>query len=49
MNKIVFATNNQHKLEEIRSILGEDFEVLSLSVCLINTVMRVLLMTQDLK
>ena len=31
MNKIVFATNNKHKLEEIRSILGEDFEVLSLS------------------
>ena len=31
MNKIVFATNNQHKLEEIRSILGDDFEVLSLS------------------
>jgi XTP/dITP diphosphohydrolase len=31
MNKIVFATNNQHKLEEIRSILGEDFKVLSLS------------------
>lgn len=31
MNTIVFATNNRHKLEEIRSILGEDFEVLSLS------------------
>ena len=31
MNKIVFATNNKHKLEEIRSILGDDFEVLSLS------------------
>ncbi len=31
MNKIVFATNNKHKLEEIRSILGEGFEVLSLS------------------
>jgi XTP/dITP diphosphohydrolase len=31
MNKIVFATNNKHKLEEIRSILGEEFEVLSLS------------------
>ena len=31
MYKIVFATNNQHKLEEIRSILGEDFKVLSLS------------------
>jgi len=28
--KIVFATNNQHKLEEIRSILGERIEVLSL-------------------
>lgn len=31
MNKIVFATNNKHKLEEIRSILGKRFEVLSLS------------------
>ena len=29
--KIVFATNNQHKLDEIRSILGSDFEVLSLA------------------
>ena len=29
--KIVFATNNQHKLEEIRSILGTDFEVVSLA------------------
>lgn len=28
--KIVFATNNKHKLEEIREILGERFEVLSL-------------------
>ena len=28
--KIVFATNNQHKLDEIRSILGESIEVLSL-------------------
>lgn len=28
--KIVFATNNQHKLEEIRAILGSSFEVLSL-------------------
>ena len=28
--KIVFATNNQHKLEEIRSILGNKFEVVSL-------------------
>ncbi len=31
MMKIVFATNNQHKLEEIRQILGEKFEVLSLN------------------
>ncbi|MBP3251374.1 MAG: non-canonical purine NTP diphosphatase [Prevotella sp.] len=29
--KIVFATNNQHKLEEIRHILGSSIEVLSLS------------------
>lgn len=29
--KIVFATNNSHKLDEIRSILGARFEVLSLS------------------
>ena len=28
--KIVFATNNQHKLSEIRSILGDNIEVLSL-------------------
>ena len=28
--KIVFATNNQHKLEEVRHILGESIEVLSL-------------------
>ena len=28
--KIVFATNNQHKLSEIRSILGGSIEVLSL-------------------
>jgi len=28
--KIVFATNNKHKLEEIRTILGESIEVLSL-------------------
>lgn len=29
--KIVFATNNRHKLEEIRQILGDSIEVLSLS------------------
>ena len=29
--KIVFATNNQHKLDEIRSILGDSIEVLSLN------------------
>lgn len=31
MKKIVFATNNMHKLFEIRSILKNEFEVLSLS------------------
>ena len=29
--KIVFATNNQHKLQEIRDILGSDYEVVSLN------------------
>lgn len=29
--KIVFATNNQHKLQEIRDILGSDFEIVSLN------------------
>ncbi len=31
MKKIVFATNNEHKLSEIRQILGERIEVLSLN------------------
>lgn len=30
MKQIVFATNNQHKLEEVRAILSPQFEVLSL-------------------
>ena len=29
--KIVFATNNEHKLSEVRGILGDKVEVLSLS------------------
>ena len=29
--RIVFATNNEHKLSEIRSILGDQVEVLSLN------------------
>lgn len=29
--KIVFATNNKHKLEEIKDILGKDFEIVSLA------------------
>ena len=28
--KIVFATNNAHKLNEVRAILGENIEVQSL-------------------
>ncbi len=31
MKKIVFATNNEHKLQEMRQIIGSEFEVLSLS------------------
>ena len=30
MKKIVFATNNQHKLQEVRAIVGQYFDVLSL-------------------
>ena len=30
MRKIVFATNNKHKLEEIRAILGNEFTILGL-------------------
>lgn len=30
MKRIVFATNNAHKLQEIRDILGSDFEIVSL-------------------
>ena len=29
--RLVFATNNQHKLEEIRRIVGDSFEILSLA------------------
>lgn len=31
MRKLVFATNNAHKLQEIRAILGSEVEVLSLA------------------
>lgn len=31
MKKLVFATNNPHKLEEIRAILGSNLEILSLA------------------
>ncbi len=31
MKKIVFATNNQHKLEEVRAVLKKHIEVISLS------------------
>ena len=38
MKKIVFATNNLHKLEEIRQILGSSMEVVSLAD-IANTIM----------
>ncbi len=31
MNKIVFATNNTHKLDEVRAILAPDYQIVSLS------------------
>ena len=30
MKKLVFATNNKHKLDEIRAIIGDKVEILSL-------------------
>ena len=30
IKKLVFATNNAHKLDEIRAIMGDKIEVLSL-------------------
>lgn len=31
MNRICFATNNKHKLEEVKQILGNEFQILSLA------------------
>ncbi|MBD79941.1 MAG: non-canonical purine NTP pyrophosphatase [Crocinitomicaceae bacterium] len=31
MKQIVFATNNQHKLEEVQSLLSEQFQIISLN------------------
>ncbi len=31
MMKLVFATNNKHKLDEVRAIVGGEFEILSLN------------------
>ena len=30
MNTLIFATNNQHKVDEMRSILGNEFNIISL-------------------
>lgn len=29
-HKLVFATNNRHKLEEVKNVVGENFEIISL-------------------
>ena len=34
--KLIFATNNQHKVEEVRSILGNEFEIKTLKEAGIN-------------
>ena len=31
--KIVFATNNKHKLDEVQSLLGKEFELITLADC----------------
>ena len=30
MHTLIFATNNQHKVQEIQSLVGNDFEIISL-------------------
>ncbi|MGH2553534.1 MAG: non-canonical purine NTP pyrophosphatase, partial [Chitinophagaceae bacterium] len=34
--KLIFATNNQHKVDEIRSVLFEKFEIITLKEAGIN-------------
>lgn len=34
--KLIFATNNQHKVDEVRSLLGNDFEITTLQEAGIN-------------
>ena len=34
--KIIFATNNQHKVEEVRSVLGDRFDIVTLKEAGIN-------------
>lgn len=36
MNTLIFATNNQHKIEEIRSIIGNKFNIITLAEAGIN-------------
>ena len=33
MRKLIFATNNAHKLDEVRQVVGEKFEIVSLREC----------------
>jgi XTP/dITP diphosphohydrolase len=33
MKKLIFASNNKHKADEIKAILGDDFSILTLSEC----------------
>ena len=34
--KLIFATNNQHKVDEVRSVLGNEFEIITLQEAGIN-------------
>jgi XTP/dITP diphosphohydrolase len=35
-NTLIFATNNQHKVEEIRSVIGDQFDIITLKEADIN-------------
>ena len=36
MNTLIFATNNQHKIEEIKSVVGDKFNIITLAEAGIN-------------
>jgi XTP/dITP diphosphohydrolase len=36
MNTLIFATNNKHKIDEIRTVIGSKFNIITLAAAEIN-------------